>query len=78
MLYENDNVYPISMTACDDVIDDAIIQILAIKFCNFDSQNRQNRHKFVANSNLKLKQSNESRVYFMMYFQSLQTQKNSK
>ena len=53
MLYEHDTVHPRSTTSCDDVIDDIIRQILALKFCDFYAQNRKNRRKFVANNNLK-------------------------
>ena len=36
MLYRNANVYATSMSSCDDVTEDVIKQIMALKFCDFD------------------------------------------
>ena len=35
MLYRSDNVHAALMISCDDVIDDTIMEILALKFCIF-------------------------------------------
>ena len=37
VMYGNDNIYETSLTSCDDVIDDVITKISAVKICDSDS-----------------------------------------
>ena len=74
MLYRKCNVHATSMTSCDDVIDQVIIQILALNFCDFHPQNRQIRHKFVANKDLEFKRKQLGLC--LMHFQSFQVKKH--
>ena len=64
------------MTSCDYVIDDVIIQILALKFCEFHPQNRKIRRKFVAKKDLKFKKKQLDSC--LMHFQSLHVKKTLK
>ena len=65
-MYGNGDMYETSMTSFDHVIDNVILEIWALKFCDFDPQNRL---KIVANNHLKVKK--KQLQSYMIYFQSL-------